>query len=244
MTIDVTKKGGAKLIPSRNAPSTGFTADALLEVQKSDMTVNSNTGVSTKNAHDSIKSEKPTKLVLEKKQWYALRTTYGREKKAYNYIVANDGIAYYPTISIDKLVDGRVKNLEVSRIPNILFAYGTEKEIQRFVYDNVHLPFLRFYYRHYHKGNHIVKEPLVVPERQMETLKIICEAENEDTIITQTSIQKFQKGQLVQVMSGPFKGVIGRVARFSGQQRVGIVIDDMVTAITAYVPSGMMKETT
>lgn len=49
MTIDKTTKGGAKTIPSPNAPCTGFAADALPEVQKSDLTKNSNTGVSTQN---------------------------------------------------------------------------------------------------------------------------------------------------------------------------------------------------
>lgn len=236
MTIDKTTKGGAKITPSQSAPSTGFAADVLLEVQKSDLTENSNTGVSTKNAYRSIVTNDG------EKHWYTLRTTYGREKKAYDYIIANKGTAFYPTIWIDKLVNGRIKSVKVSRLPNIFFAYGTENEIKRFVYDNVHLPYLRFYYRHLNKNNTIVKEPLIVPDRQMESLRIVCAADGEDTIVTQETIEKFQQGQLVRVISGPFEGVIGHVARYSGQQRVGIVIEEVGTVITAYVPSGMMSK--
>lgn len=235
MDVDKTTKGGANK-PSQNAPSTGFATDALLKVQKSDLTENSNTGVSTKNARRLIVTND------NKKHWYALRTTYGREKKAYDYIIAHQGFAYYPTIFIDKLVNGRIKSVEVSRIPNIFFAYGTEEDIKKFVYDNVHLPFLRFYYRHYNKDNLLAKEPLIVPQRQMESLRIVCDAKDEDTIVTSEVITKFKEGDAVHITAGPFAGVDGRVARYKGQQRVGVMIDEVVTAITAYIPTGMMKK--
>lgn len=235
MDVDKTTKGGANK-PSQNAPSTGFATDALLKVQKSDLTENSNTGVSTKNARRLIVTND------NKKHWYALRTTYGREKKAYDYIIAHQGFAYYPTIFIDKLVNGRIKSVEVSRIPNIFFAYGTEEDIKKFVYDNVHLPFLRFYYRHYNKDNLLAKEPLIVPQRQMESLRIVCDAKDEDTIVTSEVTTKFKEGDAVHITAGPFAGVDGRVARYKGQQRVGVMIDEVVTAITAYIPTGMMKK--
>lgn len=50
-------------------------------------------------------------------------------------------------------------------------------------------------------------------------------------------VPKFEKGQLVKVIDGAFKGVIGRVARWQGQQRVGVVVDELVTVVTAYIPS-------
>ena len=51
-----------------------------------------------------------------------------------------------------------------------------------------------------------------------------------------------EKGQLVKVIDGTFKGVIGRVARWQGQQRVAVVVDDLVTVITAYVPSAFLMK--
>ena len=56
-------------------------------------------------------------------------------------------------------------------------------------------------------------------------------------IIVSEEIQKFEKGQLVRVVKGEFKGFVGRVARHKGQQRVGIVVDNLLTVMTAYVPS-------
>ena len=126
-------------------------------------------------------------------------------------------------------------------MPNIFFAYGTEEEIKTFVYDNVNLPFLRFYYRHIHIGRKIEKTPMIVPNYQMDSLKIICAADVDNTIVTLDEVPKFEKGQLVRVIDGAFKGVIGRVARWQGQQRVGVVVDELVTVCTAYVPSAFLE---
>lgn len=240
MTIDKTTKGGAKTKPSRNAPSTGFTTDAFPKVHKSGLTENSNTGVSTKNVllgNEAI----PSASQDQEQHWYALRTTYGREKKAYEYIIANNGTAFYPTIKTDKLVNGRRKTVEVSRLPNIFFAYGTEDQIKRFVFDNFHLPFPRFYYRHYNKGNVIVKEPLIIPDKQMESLQIVCSVED-DTIISTEIIHKFELGTPAHIISGQFSGVAGLVCRYKGQQRVGVIIDGIGTIITAYVPSSFIRK--
>ena len=61
-----------------------------------------------------------------------------------------------------------LKSKKVSRFPNIFFIKGTEEEVKTFAYDNVHLPFLRFYYAHVkHDGINIIKYPLVVPENRL-----------------------------------------------------------------------------
>lgn len=163
------------------------------------------------------------------------------KKKAYDYMTAKGITAFYPTTSVVKLIKGKRKVVTVSRLPNIFFAYGTEEEIKTFVYDNVNLPFLRFYYRHIHIGRKIEKTPMIVPNYQMDSLKIICAADVDNTIVTLDEVPKFEKGQLVRVIDGAFKGVIGRVARWQGQQRVGVVVDELVTVCTAYVPSAFLE---
>ena len=236
MNIDVIasndiKTSGGGIVP----PCTGLTSDALPEVRKPVLVENSDTGVSTKNAQSA------TNLESDGKHWYALRTTYGREKKAYDYIIAKGGTAFYPTLTTTKVIKGKRKQVEESRLPNIFFAYGTSEEIKSFVYDNVNLPFLRFYYRHVHIGRRIEKIPLIVPDYQMESLKIICASEAEDIILVPSDVEKFKTGQTVRVIEGVFKGAIGKVVRFQGQQRIGIVIDGLMTVASAYVPSAFLE---
>ncbi len=174
-------------------------------------------------------------------RWYTLRVTYGREKKAYEYLVGKNVEAYYPTIKTVKVVDGKRRTVEESRLPNIFFVRGTEEEVKSFVYDNVNLPYLRFYYRHFHERTRIVKEPLIVPDCQIDSLKIICAAEEKDVLILPYNVQKFSTGQKVRIIDGEFKNVEGRVARFQKQQRVGIVIEGLLTVATAYIPSAFLQ---
>lgn len=261
-STDVNTHGG-----SERPPCIGLASDALPEVQKPVLAENSQTGVSTGNALSGTDgtASGETKLALtipsrdgrrangsspiktikrkpkEVPHWYALRVTYGREKKAYDYLVGKHVEAYLPTIKTVKVVDGKRKTVEESRLPNIFFARGTEEEMKSFVYDNVNLPYLRFYYRHSHEGAQLVKEPLIIPDRQIESLKIICASDAEDIIIVPPEIRKFQAGQTVRIIDGAFKGVIGKVARYHGQQRVAVIIDGLLTIASAYVPSAFVK---
>lgn len=223
------------------SPSTGFTPDAFPEVQKPVLAENSQTGVSTQNAlpHTAFKTANKSK---ENSHWYALRTTYGREKKAYDYLTRKNIEAFLPTLTSVKLVAGKRKTVTESRISNIFFAYGTEDDLKQHVYDNVNLPYLRFYYHHFHEGFRIIREPLIVPSQQIESLKIICASESEDIIIVPDNLEKFKKGQKVRITNGDFKGVVGRIARFCGQQRVAIIINGMFTIVTAYIPRAFLEE--
>lgn len=222
---------GANKYGDISSSNIGLTSSVLPEAKLPDFGERSQTGVSTSNAHKRTE------------HWYALRTTYGREKKAHDFIKAHNGKAFLPTIVIEKVVNGKKKLVEVSRLPNIFFAYGTEEDIKSFVYDNSNLPFLRFYYKHTHIGSRVDKSPMIVPDSQIKTLQIICNADASDNVLVlQEEVKKFKEGQRVQVIEGEFKDVEGIVARFHGQQRVGIVIDGLLTAATAYIPTAFLQE--
>lgn len=117
---------------------TGLTPDVLPEVQKPVLAENSQTGVSTRNAlsgTDGTASGEaklvvaiprcggrkatgstPPKTIKRKPKdvpyWYALRVTYGREKKAYDYLVGKHVEAYYPTVTTIKIIDGKERLLK------------------------------------------------------------------------------------------------------------------------------------
>ena len=172
-----------------------------------------------------------------------MRTTYGREQKAYDFIVSNGGTAFLPLIKQEKVIKGNKTVIDVSRIPNIFFVYGTENEVKTYAFDNVHLPFLRFYYESHHEGVKIIKEPLIVPDRQIQSLQILCQAEAEDIrFVPDEMIHKFQEGESVVITQGEFKGIEGKVARWHRQQRVAIIIEGLCVIATAYVPSSYLKK--
>lgn len=212
-------------------PCIGVKSGALPEVQQPLWAENSDTGVSTNSAPSTTK------------HWYAMRTTYGREQKAYDFIVSNGGTAFLPLIKQEKVIKGHKTIVDVSRIPNIFFVYGTEDEVKTYAFDNVHLPFLRFYYESHHEGVKIIKEPLIVPDRQIKSLQILCKAEAEDIrFVPDEMIPKFQEGESVVITQGEFKGIEGKVARWHGQQRVAIIIEGLCVIATAYIPSAYLEK--
>ena len=212
-------------------PCIGVKSSALPEVQKLLLAEDSDTGVSTNNAPSTTK------------HWYAMRTTYGREQKAYDFIVSNGGTAFLPLIKQEKVIKGKKTIVDVSRIPNIFFVYGTEDEVKAYAFDNVHLPFLRFYYESHHEGVTLIKEPLIVPDRQIQSLQILCQAEAKDIrFVPDEMIPKFQEGESVVITQGEFKGIEGKVARWHGQQRVAIIIEGLCVIVTAYVPSAYLEK--
>ena len=177
---------------------------------------------------------------LTVKNWYVLRTTYSREQQAYAYITTHGGTAYLPTLKVHKEVDGKHVTQLQSRIPNILFAHGTLKEVQHFVYDNKNLPYLRFYYSQERFDGKLVRRPLIVPERQMESLRILCAIDDGNITLVPQNDTHFHKGQEVRITQGRFAGVTGRVARYQGQQRVAVIIEGLITIATAYIPTAFL----
>ncbi len=120
-----TPSGGGELLPCA-----GLTSNAFPEAQSTVSAESSQTGVSTRNTHIASKPKAQNEVDIP--HWYALRTTYGREKKAYDYMTVKGITAFYPTTDTVKLIKGKRKVVTESRLPNIFFAYGTENRLQIF----------------------------------------------------------------------------------------------------------------
>lgn len=83
-------------------PCVGLTSNTLPKAQSTVSAESSQTGVSTRNAHIAVKPKEQKEE--DAPHWYALRTTYGREKKAYDYMTSKGITAFYPTINSVKLI--------------------------------------------------------------------------------------------------------------------------------------------
>lgn len=211
--------------------------DQSVNVKKCiDISGNDDEGVSTNYAHTT------TDPLCKNGHWYAIRTTYGREEKGYKSCIEKNFKAFYPTIYVDKVIKGKHKKVLQSCIPNVFFVYGTEEDVKGIVYDNVDFPYLRFYYTQYHEGFNLVKIPLVVPDCQMRSFMLLCETRSKDLRIVSGTVKNFEKGELVRVIEGQFAGVEGRVARWQGQQRVGVILEGFLTISTAYIPSSFLEK--
>ena len=238
-TDDITPEGTS--IP----PRTGFASDALPEVQTPIPAENSQTGVSTnyiQSATEQKSSSKDSKDENPNAHWYALRATYGQTGKANDYLVSQGVETYYPTIKAFVMVKNKRKKVTKSYLLNILFAYGTEDQLKKYVYDNVNLPYLRFYYGRKTVGRDVLHTPLIVPQYQLDNLRTVLADQSGGLVIVPNDERKFDKGAKVRVIGGSFKGIEGKVARYCGQQRVAIVVDGLLTIATTFIPSAYLEK--
>lgn len=180
----------------------------------------------------------------ETEEWFVMRPTYGRAKKAMAFLHEQGIETYYPT-RIYKQKKRVGENVVVSTeekplMRNFLFVRACRSVLIDLV-KSVRMPFLTPYYNHF-SANEFGRNPyLTVMQRDFDAFKLIVETENENILLADASLQKFKSGQPVCVTDGPFKGVVGRVLRYKGQQRVFVHLQGVCLVATAYVPTAYLK---
>ena len=175
------------------------------------------------------------------KNWYVLRASYSREDKASDYIVEDGTFVYIAKRYTRKTVNGKSKKVLESLIPNLLFVYTTKKQADTYVKDTPILSYLSFYLNKCTKNNEDKNPPLTVPRKEMENFIIATCNNSEHLKFVNESQCHFKGGETVRIIDGDFKGVEGRVARVSGQQRVIVSISNVGLISTAYIPTAFIQ---
>lgn len=207
-----------------NPPDTGFTSGVNPEAQSLP------TGVSVRYA--------PTLT----KQWFVLRVTYNRVKKAYDFLTQKQIKTYFPTHHVLKEINGKKKRVLEPLIPNLLFAYTTSEVMETCIKDTSSLSYLNYYYDHFHIGVNRKNPPLTIEYNAMMNFIRATSVDNEFVKVVEPQQCHFKGGDLVRVTEGDFKGVVGRVARVAGQQCVVVEIKGVCMVATAYVPKRFIEK--
>ncbi len=187
-------------------------------------------GVSVEYAHDP------------RRQWFVLRVSYGREKKAHDILVEDGVYVYLAMHYVDKTIQGRRKRLLVPLIPNLIFAYLTENEAENYLKFTPELSFLSYYYDHFHQNSRNANPPLIIPQKEMQNFVLATISCSEHLLLVNPSNCHYKSGDLVRVVDGPFQGVEGKVARVAGQQRVVVSLSSIGLISTAYIPSAFIRK--
>ena len=206
-----------------NPLSTRFAPDAFPEAKSS------KTGVSVRY------------VPAPDKRWYVFRVSYGREDKASDYLVEDGTYTYIAKKMVEKYVEGKRKRYLQTLIPNLLFAYTTAKKAKEYVKDTPALSYLTYYYNHFELDENRKNPPLTISNEEMENFIIATCNQSEHLKLVTESQCHFKGGETVKVIDGMFKGVEGRVARVSGQQRVVLSLSNVGLISTAYIPTAFLR---
>lgn len=175
------------------------------------------------------------------KNWYVFRASYGREDKASDFIVEDGTFVYIAKRYTCKIVNGKRKKVLESLIPNILFVYTTEEKAEEYAKGTPAISYLTYYYNHFERNEEQKNPPLVVPCKEMENFILATCNNSEHLRLVDESQCHYKGGEIVKVTDGVFKGVEGKVARVSGQQRVIVSISNVGLVSTAYIPTAFIQ---
>lgn len=207
-----------------NPPSVRPVTDTIPEVK------NTKTGVSVRYVPDAEKC------------WYVFRATYGREDKAADILIEDGTFTYVAKRYTRKSVNNKQEKVLESLIPSLLFAYTTPQKAEEYVKHTPALSFLSYYYDHFAlKTDGRKNPPLLVPCREMENFILATRSMSEHLMSVDESQCRFKGGETVRVTEGSFAGVVGKVVRVGGQQRIFVSLSNIGSIATAYVPSAFLE---
>ena len=207
-----------------NPPSVRLTPDAFPEAKSSE------TGVSVRYAVDPNKN------------WYVFRASYGREDKASDFLIDDGTYTYIAKKYVERYIRGKRKRYLQTLIPNLLFAYTTEDKAEEYVKHTPALSYLTYYYNHCEIDDEQKNPPLTISLSEMTRfVKATC-TKNKHLLFVEPSQCHYKGGEMVKILEGPFKGIEGKVARISGQQRVVISLTKIGLISTAYIPTAFLQK--
>ena len=176
------------------------------------------------------------------KLWFVFRASYGREDRAFDYLVDDGTYSYIAKRYVEKYVHGKRKRVLETLIPNLLFVYTTKEKADAYVKTTPELSFLTYYYNHFQLDSEQKNPPLVIPRREMDNfIRATC-SHNEHLLFVEPAQCHYKSGDAVRVVDGLFRGVEGRVARVSGQQRVVLSLSKIGLISTAYIPTAFIEK--
>lgn len=159
------------------------------------------------------------------KHWFVLRITYGRVLKAHDVLSTQESIeVYMPVRYTIRNINGRNRRVTTPMLHSLLFVYSkleTIDHIVKSISDKTNTKnLISFYFDHFRTKNDGKNIPLIIPYNAMMNFIRITSIDNEHIRLIHPDQCHYRNGDLVRIIEGDFKGIVGRVARVAGQQRV------------------------
>ena len=188
-------------------------------------------------------------LLPNVKYWFPIRATHHRAQKLYNTLVAinNKNLELYlPIIRHIEYTNEDFNNptqyiADKPLDSSLLFMRSTLNDFRSLLEYKSIFPGMTPYYNHFYINSYGMNDFLTVPDRQMESFKIIVESGNENIIVDQSQMPSFISGDKVIVIGGPFAGVEGIVMKYKHQKRVFVELQGVGRYATAYVPGAWIR---
>jgi len=160
--------------------------------------------------------------------WYALHTNSRAEKKVAERLTESGFETYLPLVTTLKIWSDRKKKVQTPLISSFVFI-KTDKEQ---LYDALNVQgvagVLRF-----------LKKPAIIPEHEINNMKILL---NEMEEVKSLSSERLKKGEEVEVVQGPFAGLLAEAIEIKGKYRVVVNIAALGAAFSVNIPMSFVQK--
>lgn len=164
---------------------------------------------------------------LKEERWYAVYTKPRAEKQVYKRLVENGVETFLPLLKTMRQWSDRRKIVEKPLLSSYIFV-RTQPKYFPVVYKTVGVVRIITF-----EG-----KAVAIPDYQINNLKLII---NSDADVEVTS-DKFEKGDIVEVTTGPMKGLIGELIKLGTRKKVIIRLDKIDQNIIVTIPAAFLKK--
>ncbi|AHM62209.1 NGN domain-containing protein [Flammeovirgaceae bacterium 311] len=155
--------------------------------------------------------------------WYAVYTRSRAEKKLHTLLVQKKVECFLPLKKTLSQRTDRKKTIELPLIPSYLFVRITEKEH----FDVLNTPGAVCYVR-------FDGQPAAIPDEQIDYLRQIIINEPRDLTV---QYDNFSRGDMVEVRSGPLKGIKAEVIQIRGKERLLLRFESLGYCVHVELPA-------
>lgn len=166
----------------------------------------------------------------DEKFWHALYVRSRTEKKVLSQLEDNGFQAYLPLVTQVKKWSDRKKKVEEPLFKSYVFVYSNEKE---------YIPILNVY--GVVRFVSFEKKAVVVPENQILAIKKFVSDYEKGEEYKLMNNEDLKVGQMVRIISGPFKGLTGRLETIHNKRHLVVFIEAVGQYIPVHVPRAKVE---
>jgi transcription antitermination factor NusG len=162
--------------------------------------------------------------------WYAIRTKARAEKKVFERLCLRGFNAYLPLITTIREWSDRKKKIVTPLISSYVFV-NIHKEA---LFDTLQIQGTSGLLRYLGK-------PAIIRDHEIENLKILM---NDIEQVSVLENGMFENGEEVEVIKGPFTGLIAQSVSIQGKHRIIVEIEAMGSRMAVNIPLTFVKKRT
>ncbi len=174
------------------------------------------------------KFNNPNTTVSSPINWYAIYTKARAEKKVYERLSLNGFNAYLPLVTSLRKWSDRKKKIVSPLISSYVFVNIHKDSL----YDALKIKGTSGLLRYLGK-------PAIIRDYEIENLQILM---NDIEQVSLLKNEKFEKGEAVEVIKGPFTGLIAQSVCIQGKYRIIVEIEAMGSKLAVNIPLAFVKK--